>query len=355
MIAIIVSAILGMLLGGGVTSFFLTRHLSVKRANALTIEQQEAEKFSLLLQIEESQKILYDNQKKIETQGFRIDFLEDYAFVLKQECSDAENNLNQLTIKRDSIQENITIMERQAEQSAQAFYDYCMRLAQERLDKSLEEIGTKFQNDEQAYREEYVKTIKEYAERFQQATAEQQLKYKEAQTQLNELKNAVDVAIAAAKREEEKRQEKNFYRLNLPETDLNEIQKLRAVEPYLKDKEALNKVIWKVYYEKPYTDLIGRVVGAKIKTGIYKITNIENQMCYVGQAANIAERWKQHIKRGLGAEAPTRNKLYPAMQTVGVENFTFEIVEECTREKLDQQEDYWQEFFHAKDFGYSIK
>ena len=31
------------------------------------------------------------------------------------------------------------------------------------------------------------------------------------------------------------------------------------------------------------------------------------------------------------------------------------LLEECDREKLDIQEDYWQEFFHAKDFGYSIK
>jgi len=91
-----------------------------------------------------------------------------------------------------------------------------------------------------------------------------------------ELRANVDTAVAASKREEEKRQEKNFYRLVLPESDLKEIAQLRAVEPYLRDKEALNKVIWKVYYEKPYSDLIGRVVGSKTKTGIYKITNIEN-------------------------------------------------------------------------------
>ena len=78
-------------------------------------------------------------------------------------------------------------------------------------------------------------------------------------------------------------------------------------------------------------------------------------MCYIGQAVNVADRWKQHIKRGLGAEAPTRNKLYPAMSQYGVENFTFELLEECTKDNLDVQEDYWQEFFHAKDFGYSIK
>jgi group I intron endonuclease len=123
----------------------------------------------------------------------------------------------------------------------------------------------------------------------------------------------------------------------------------------LRDREALNKVIWKVYYEKPCTDMIGRVLGAGVKTGIYKITCLDNERCYVGQAVDVANRWKQHIKRGLGAEAPTRNKLYPAMNAIGVENFTFELLEECPKEKLDAQEDYWQEFFHARDFGYSIK
>ena len=75
-------------------------------------------------------------------------------------------------------------------------------------------------------------------------------------------------------------------------------------------------------------------------------------MCYVGQAANLAERWKQHIKRGLGADPVTKNKLYPA---IGVENFSFEVIEECERSKLDEREDYWQDFFKAKEFGYSIK
>ena len=39
----------------------------------------------------------------------------------------------------------------------------------------------------------------------------------------------------------------------------------------------------------------------------------------------------------------------------GIENFTFEIVEEVDRSLLNDREDYWQNYFHAKDFGYSIK
>ena len=110
-----------------------------------------------------------------------------------------------------------------------------------------------------------------------------------------------------------------------------------------------------VYYEKPYNALVGRVIGDKDITGIYKITNILDGKCYVGQAVNIRERWRQHIKRGVGAETPTRNKLYPAMQEVGPENFTFEVIEKVKPEELNEREDYWQEYFHAKDFGYSIK
>ena len=348
MLLAIISLLIGLLLGGSFVGIIMYRHLCIKGANAQTIAQQEAEKLSLQLEIEEQEKIILDNED-------RIKYSEDYILVLNNHITNSKSELREICLKRDTVQENVEIMEKQSRQQAQAFYDSCMSLAQEKLEKALEEIGAKYQSDEEAYKNAYLETVREYVQSFEEISKEQNEKYQIVKVQLEELQNAVEVAVAAAKREGQKRQEKNFYRLTLPESDLNEIQQLRAVEPYLRDKEALNKVIWKVYYEKPYTDLIGRVVGPKIISGIYKITNIENQMCYVGQAVNIADRWKQHIKRGIGAEPPTRNKLYPAMQAIGVENFTFEILEECGREKLDAQEDYWQEFFHAKDFGYSIK
>ena len=172
---------------------------------------------------------------------------------------------------------------------------------------------------------------------------------------VHELRISVGAAVEANKRAYAIEMESQFYCLQLSEQDLNEIEKLREIIPYLRDPESLNKVIWKIYYEKPYTDLVGRVIGSNVKTGIYKITNINNQMCYVGQAVNIAERWRQHIKRGMGAETPTKNKLYPVMLQEGVQNFTFEIIEECDRTALNDREDYWQDYFKAKEFGYSIK
>lgn len=230
-----------------------------------------------------------------------------------------------------------------------------MALASEQLDRALERVAQQYQEDEDICRQEYLIAMQDYVAQFQKEIELISASKASLQQELAVLQNAVSVAVESAKRAEEMREARNFYRLNIPESDLHEISQLRAVEPYLRDREALNKVIWKVYYEKPYTDLIGRVLGIGVKTGIYKITCIENQKCYVGQARNVADRWKQHIKRGLGAETPTRNKLYPAMAQYGVENFTFELLEVCSAEDLDAQEDYWQEFFHAKDFGFSIK
>ena len=223
------------------------------------------------------------------------------------------------------------------------------------MSQAAETMSHKYREIEESFKRDYLNTLEECASSFQQQIADKQAELAEVDAQLIDLTAKLTSAVEAAKRAEELRIKQDFYRLQLSQVDIDEIARLREVTPYLRDSEPLNKVIWKVYYEKPYTDLIGRVVGTGVHTGIYKITNIENQMCYIGQAANIAERWKQHIKRGIGAETPTRNKLYPAMLELGVENFTFEIVEEVERSKLNDREDYWQEYFHAKDFGYSIK
>ena len=260
-----------------------------------------------------------------------------------------------LTARRQEIQDSIALLEKQAEESSNAIYKKSWELANEKMSNASEAMSKQYEQAKQTAENDYLETLKDCANSFTSQINDKKNELKKVQDELTDLVQKLNSAVEANKRAEEIKQKQDFYRLQLTAIDLDEIKRLREVEPYLREKEPLNKVIWKVYYEKPYTDLIGRVVGTGIHTGIYKITNIENQMCYVGQSTNIADRWKQHIKRGIGAEAPTRNKLYPAMLEVGVENFTFEIVEECDKSKLNEREDYWQEFFHAKDFGYSIK
>ena len=274
---------------------------------------------------------------------------------LRAELLELSKEHSSLTAKKEEILSNIATLQKQAEESANSLYEKSYELANEKMSQAAEIMSNKYRQMEEAAKQEYYVMLEDCTHNFMEELHAKQKELVEVDTKLADLTAKLTSAVEAAKRAEELRIKQDFYRLQLSQADIDEIARLREVTPYLRDSEPLNKVIWKVYYEKPYTDLIGRVVGTGVHTGIYKITNIENQMCYIGQAANIADRWKQHIKRGIGAETPTRNKLYPAMLELGVENFTFEIVEEVERSKLNDREDYWQEYFHAKDFGYSIK
>lgn len=274
---------------------------------------------------------------------------------LRQEYTYLHDEYVAMRAQRESMADNLEILEKQAKQSADVFYKKNMEIAQQNLESSLEKFSREIQESKEQCEAEYLSILKELADQVQMKTEEVEKIMAELDEELSEKQSIVNAAIEASKRAREMEEEKDFYKLQLSDIDIEEIEKLRSIVPYLRNAEPINKVIWKVYYEKPYTDLIGRVLGSGAHTGIYKITNIQNNMCYVGQAANISERWRQHIKRGVGAETATRNKLYPAMQEFGVENFTFEMIEECDRTKLDSREDYWQDYFKAKEFGYSIK
>lgn len=221
-------------------------------------------------------------------------------------------------------------------------------LSREKLMKKIEEIS----RVENLQLEE---NLKENREKFEEKMKNFQVRLDAIRKELEDLQEKRNIAVAAAKREEEELLKTSFYRLQITEKDISDIIELKQIENRLSKKDVLNKLIYKVYFEKPYTDLIGRVIGKEIKSGIYKITNINNKKVYVGQAVNIAERWKQHIKRALGAETRTQNKLYPAMEKEGIWNFSFEVLEICSKDKLNEREQYWQDFFKAKEFGYSIK
>jgi len=85
------------------------------------------------------------------------------------------------------------------------------------------------------------------------------------------------------------------------------VKKLRKIAGELHDPTIIYKLIYKTYYEKPFTEMVGRVVSSEAAAcGIYKITNLENGRCYIGQTRQaFKERWRTHLKRGVKAEPGT--------------------------------------------------
>lgn len=296
-----------------------------------------------------SVKIYLTPQLKI-TEEKNVKIEQENKQILEQNQRLKQENIQYLSQQKELIS-NIDLLESQSKKSAEIFLKQNIDLAKEQLSQKIQY----YKQEEKSYKDSYLQVLKDSVDNYIAEINEKNQIVENLDKKIIDLQSIVNAAVEANKRQQEQQEKQDFYKLQIPQEDLEEIKKLREVSSYLKNSEPLNKVIWKVYYEKPYTDLIGRVVGSGIHTGIYKITNLENQMCYVGQAVNIADRLKQHIKRGLGAEPATRNKLYPAMKNIGVENFSFEIIEQCDRSCLNEKEDYWQEYFKAKEFGYSIK
>lgn len=90
---------------------------------------------------------------------------------------------------------------------------------------------------------------------------------------------------------------------------------------------------------------------------IYKITNKINNKCYIGQTIKTAEqRWKEHQTHAFGSHENDRKKiLYRAIRKYGIENFTFEVIQDNiqTQEQLDKAEIYWIDYYNSFIDGYN--
>lgn len=82
--------------------------------------------------------------------------------------------------------------------------------------------------------------------------------------------------------------------------------------------------------------------------GIYKITNTVNGKVYIGQALDIKDRWARHKR------ANDNCAIHLAFQKYGIEHFSFEVLEECDPELLDDREKFWIEEYHSYGQGYNM-
>ena len=91
-----------------------------------------------------------------------------------------------------------------------------------------------------------------------------------------------------------------------------------------------------------------------MKQGIYKITNINNGKVYVGRAANIEKRWKEH-KDALAAGTHHSYKLQECYDALtNKDDLKFEIVEEVPYEnERVVKEQYYIDKYDAFHNGYN--
>ena len=88
-----------------------------------------------------------------------------------------------------------------------------------------------------------------------------------------------------------------------------------------------------------------------MKKYIYKITNKFNGKCYIGQTTDYKRRFREHKSLGYGFEE--NKSLYNAFKKYGIENFSFEVIEDKTS-NYNEREKYWIKYYDSYNSGYNM-
>lgn len=177
---------------------------------------------------------------------------------------------------------------------------------------------------------------------------------KKEENKLQDLKDKQLAYIQAQQRQEEINKKQDYYRLIITDDDKSDIFLLRDLQKHLIKKESVDKIIWETYYKSAYDVLMTHLFESTAKvSGIYRITSLSLGQSYIGQSVDLRERIRQHIKAALTYGKVT-NKLYQTMQKFGPEDFTFEVLEKVPKDKLNEREVYWIDFYKTKELGLNV-
>lgn len=221
----------------------------------------------------------------------------------------------------------------------------------EEADRKIKELNQEYEQHIAQLDVLYMEKQKSLDEQYDQREKELQAKIQNNEQKLRDLEDKQDAYLQSLRREEEIKANQDYYRLVIDKLDLNDIELLRDLQKRFMRKDSIDKLIWELYFKPAYDALVSRLFTTKDKVcGIYKMTDLTTGLSYIGQSVDVRERWRQHIKTSL-SYGKSSNKLYQTMQKSGQHNFTFEILEEVPRDKLNEQESYWIEFFKTKDYG----
>ena len=299
------------------------------------------------LKIKKQKRVIDKKEMELTIAQLEVDkVMADTNLEIEKLFSRAKSDLNQMKLKEAGT------LERELR-----------KVRDERLKEIEVEAKEKFIKEEGLLEQKIIdkqRELMEFEAELNDILYERELDQKEQiraiQAAIDNMKSIEEAAVDARRRQYQDENYLEFHSIIIDEDERRQIDRLLDVVftiPGDKIKEAVNKLIFDYYYKNPVDDLIKRVCEGKKLSGIYKITDKENGMCYIGQSVDIASRWLVHCKRGSGVDAATNNKLYPVMKKKKIFNFTFEIIE--ITNNLSEQEKYWAEYFKAKIFGYTMK
>lgn len=279
---------------------------------------------------------------------------------IRQLNNEEENKYQKLLIQKESVERELFSLNSQyectaklAEETADALAKASLEKAMAGVESSMEKLSQKYREAEAHYDSEYQKVMTDLVLDLNKTMEIKRQQIEKLEAERAKLAASIEASIKARVREKEIKEQLDFYCLQVDPLDLSDIQTLEKVKNRLNKPRILSMLIWQTYYQKPMTQLCNDILGTTVVTGIYKITNQTTNQVYIGQARDMAARWKEHAKCGLDIDRPAGNKLYQAMMEDGLSNFSWELLEKCSAAELNEKERKYIELYKSAEFGYN--
>lgn len=277
--------------------------------------------------------------------AFNIKIIKDeekqkYKNQLQQQIQNLQNNKKELNLEitkqKQGIKQQLSIFRKTEEQQ---------------IYNSLQKQKNVINESVQRFYKDAQNEITKVKQTVDSAKIQADKRKEQITNQLNKIKASLNAGLEAKRKQQEQKEKLNFYKLSINDADLSDIQMIENLKTSFHNPIVLNKLIWSQYFQKQTTELCNRVLGKQTICGIYKITDLVTEQCYIGQSVDIAQRWKDHIKCGLGIDASSSNKLYNSMQKDKIWNFTFELLETCSKDLLNEKQALWINMYSSNIYG----
>lgn len=295
--------------------------------------------------------------KQLTTQHFNKQ--QQHLQHIKQQLQQTEKQINlyqgQLNVITDSIQ-----IRNQQLQTLTKIIESTQKQIDEEYDNKIQKVKARVEEFETLTKnglKNYCANLQEAYEVADAAHAQKisklQQEYTEAAADLQKLKDTRKAAQEALLKQQEIKENKDNYRLKLNPQDLQDVSSLEQLRNTFHKPRVISMLIWQYYYQPIAKRQFPIILHGGNVGGIYKITNIQTEQAYIGQSVDIYKRWMEHCKAGLGIDTPAGNKLYQAMLSNGLYNFTFELLCQCSNLELNEKEKYFIDLYQADLFGYN--
>lgn len=310
--------------------------LLISKTKQIIIDRTELENYQRELKVLKEQRD--DLEKNINS---RIKFFEEY----QQQITEAREKYNkELELQSNNLDNFFASQKEQRQQEMDKDFNNLRHEKEIILKQDYEKLVLEYTNKANEAREQYEKIVMNAQEKEKNIVAD--IEYQ---------KQKLEALLEPIKQYEMDRQQRLFYTIQVPDEYKNDINFLLTnVAEKVQHPDIINKLVW-AEYVKPYINETFKRVDIRDEPGIYKLTSLIDGKCYIGKSTNIKKRIADHYKSVVGISSIADQAVHHAIAKEGYWNWTIEPVIYCEKDKLNELEKYYINFFKAQEFGYNKK